>query len=103
MINKKKLAEFEQERTVLKTDLMDIEMEIARILAPLPEFWVYAWDGSETYEDGRHKIDAPVEMVEKIEEVESGHKGNIIRFKGGKTLPLEDYFSEDEIGSIRKY
>ena len=103
MINKDLLTELERKKAQLLDELSNTKMAISRILRPLPQFRVDAWDGSETLEDGINKIDAPAEMVEKIEEIESGHKGNLIKFKDGTTKPIEEYFTTEQIESIRKW
>jgi len=103
MIDKKRLAELEHKQVILINELSDIKMEIAGIFKPMPKFRVDAWDGSEEYEDGIQVIDAPVETVEKIKIVESGHKGTFVILKSGEKLPLNGYFTPDEVASIRKY
>ena len=103
MINKDLLLELQRKQAQLLDELSNTRMAIARILAPLPTVRVDAWDGSETLEDGINKIDAPADMIDKIEEIQSGHKGNFILFKDGTTKPIEEYFTTEQINSIMKW
>ena len=101
-----KLKALEKKERDLNNERQDVQMEINGILMKFQKIRIDSWDGSGLYEYGNHVINAPAEKVESIKEIESGHKGNFISFKTGmRPLPvkLEDYFTPEEVDSIRKY
>ena len=100
---KDKLADLERKEVELKDKLADIKLGINRILVKFPIIYIDSWDGAGFFEDGRHVINAPGEKVRCIEKIESGYKGNFVIFKSQRPMKLEDYFTADEIDSIRKY
>ena len=100
------LISLEKKERDLNNKRQDVQMEIYGILQKFEKINIESWDGSGLYEDGRHVINAPAEKVEHIKEIESGHKGNFISFKPGirpLTMKLEEYFTPEEVDSIRKY
>ena len=101
-----KLISLEKKERDLNNERQDVQMEIYGILQKFEKINIESWDGSGLYEDGRHVINAPAEKVEPIKEIESGHKGNFVSFKAGilsLSMKLEDYFTLEEVDSIRKY
>ena len=101
-----KLISLEKIERDLNNKRQDVQMEIYGILQNFQKINIESWDGSGLYEDGRHVINAPAEKVEPIKEIESGHKGNFVSFKAGilpLSMKLEDYFTLEEVDSIRKY
>ena len=99
----KKLRALEKEDVRLINERANLELEINGILMKFQKIRIESWDGSGLYEDGRHVINAPAEKVEPIKEIESGHKGNFVSFKAGTSMKLEEYFTPEEVDSIRKY
>ena len=99
-----KLISLEKKERDLNNKRQDVQMEINGILQKFQRIKIDSWDGSGLYEDGRHVINAPAEKVEPIKEIESGHKGNFVSFKNSEVkIKLEDYFTSEEVESIRKY
>lgn len=100
------LISLEKKERDLNNERHNVQMEINGILQNFQRINIESWDGSGLYEDGRHVINAPAEKVEPVKEIESGHKGNFVSFKAGirpLTMKLEDYFTPEEIDSIRRY
>lgn len=101
-----KLLALEKERVKLWNELADLQLKINGILQKFQKINIESWDDAGSFEDGRHAINAPTEKVEPVKEIESGHKGDFVSFKAGTLLTavkLEDYFTPEEIESIRKY
>ena len=100
MVNEERLTELKNKRLQLKEEIEKVDIEIAGIIAPWPEFRVVTiMIGSERREEGRYSIDAPVEMVDKIEMVER-NEDDLIIFKDGESMPLKEYFTSKQIESI---
>ena len=98
-----KLRELEKEEIEAKWNLRNIQADIGKILSKFQRVRIDSWDGAGSFEDGIHVINASVEKVEPIKEIESGHKGDFVVLKSGEKEELEKYFTPEEVNSIRKY
>ena len=99
-----KLISLEKIERDLNNKRQGVQMEIYGILQKFQRINIESWDGSGSFEDGRHVINAPAEKVEPIKEIESGHEGDFVSFKTAlMPMKLEKYFTPEEIDSIRKY
>ena len=99
----KELMALESSQMILKSKLTDIQLGINKILIKFPIIYIDSWDGAGEYEDGRHVINADIEKVRPVEKIESGYRGNFVIFKTKEPVKLKDYFTQEEIISIRKY
>ena len=100
---KDELADIEKREVELRDKLVIVKLEIHKILIKFPIIYIDSWDGAGSFEDGRHVINAPAEKVRGIEKIESGYRGNFVIFESQRPVKLEEYFTQDEINSIRKY
>ena len=96
------LRALEKTEVEVKRELSGIKLEINRILIKFQRISIDSWDGAGSFEDGRHVVNAPEEKVRCIEKIESGYKGDFVIFKSGSPIKLEEYFTPDEVDSIRK-
>lgn len=97
------LAKLEKKEMELKGKLADVKLGINKILVKFPIISIDSWDNAGSFEDGRHAINAPAEKVRAIEKIESGYRGNYVIFESRRPVKLEEYFTPDEIDSIRKH
>ena len=102
MAIEKYLKDLETEEFEARQLLGSIITKKNEYLLKFPWVHIYAWEGWGPYENGDHVINAPTEKVKPISKIKVTSEGNFVLFKSGERKKLEDYFTEDEIDSIRK-
>ncbi|MCK4665870.1 hypothetical protein KAU33_03930 [Candidatus Dependentiae bacterium] len=99
MAIEKYLKDLETEEFEARQVLGSVKTRMNEYLSQFPRISVYPLNIRGSYQDC--VINAPVEKVEGVARIRSGSKGSFVVLKSGERKRLEDYFTEDEIDSIR--
>ena len=100
MSDKEALIELEKREIELEKQLSDIEAEVYRMVSCWPMIFIESFSSPKCL---AYAIDAPHDKTDLIENIKRTDKGEIIFLKGKKAVvKFEDYFSDDEIDSMRK-
>ena len=103
MSDKKTIIELEKRESELEKQLSDIEAEVYRIVSCWPMIIIDSIIPFSSLKCFAYAIDAPQDKVDLIERIKRTDRGEIIFLKGKKAaVKFEDYFSDDEIDSMRK-
>lgn len=100
MSDKEALIELEKRESELSKQLSDIRAEVRRIVSCWP---IIVIESFSSLKCKVYAIDAPQDKVDLIERIKRTDRGDFIVLKGKKVVvKFEDYFSDDEIDSMRK-
>lgn len=101
MAIEKYLEDLETEEFEARQVLGLVKTKIREYLSQFPRISVYTLDDLVSLQDGIYAINAPAEKVRIVERIRSGSKSSFVVLKSGEKKGLEEYFTEDEIDSMR--
>lgn len=99
MAIEKYLKDLETEEFEARQVLGSVKTRMNEYLSQFPRIRVYPLDILGSYQVCA--INASVEKVESVARIRGGSKGSFVVLKSGERKRLEDYFTEDEIDSMR--
>ena len=102
MIKNPTLKELELIERTLKARLSAVQMKITEHLSMFPQIKIEAWDGLGLYEEGLYAINASPDIVDKVRGITCGSETNMVTLNSGEKIIMEEYFSENEIASLRR-
>jgi len=96
------ITELESQKTKLLQQLRAVENDMQAIISNWPTVWVSSTDDDYARPSGKYHIDCDPSKLNNVKIIHSASEHEEVELKSGEMVKLNEFFSEEEIDSMKE-